>query len=401
MNRRMKLPVVALAVVLIFNPFCFGDTFTNSRTKEVLHGYATSVVEDGKTVVRTKEKGQVKLNLAWWQVDSDPLGRNDKVEVLVLDAPIMTQIETEALEKALPEAADRGPLFILLEIDTPGGRIDLAQRICRTITKTRNCRIICFIKGGEYGGAISAGAAVALACDKIYMANNTIIGAATLINISKKGPEGLKKAFGEDVGEKLSSAWRAYLASLAEQNDRPAILARAMVDKNLKVVEVSQNNKKVFIEPANKRPNQKILHTWSKKGSLLTMTTAEAVKCNIADKAVDLREQLLRDLDAADAEVVINKAVQDARGKLKRATGQFNRIRKSIDLKVKELGYPMPRAKVLRLIRDIRKNFRTLIKLAKEFPDLNLNIQILEEELNSIEATYKGMKINTRARRRR
>ncbi len=53
-------------------------------------------------------------------------------------------------------------MLILVEIDTPGGRVDLAQRMCAAITKNADCDVIAFVKGGQYGGAISAGAAVAL-----------------------------------------------------------------------------------------------------------------------------------------------------------------------------------------------------------------------------------------------
>ena len=115
----------------------------------------------------------------------DNLGRNNKVIVVPVDDAIMNEIETDAFEKAIADSSQEGPLLILVEIDTPGGRVDLAQRMCTAITKDADCNVIAFIKGGKYGGAISAGAAVALSCNKIYMANNTVIGAATLVTMPK------------------------------------------------------------------------------------------------------------------------------------------------------------------------------------------------------------------------
>jgi len=363
-----------------------------------VHGYAVGQAEGVEIVVHTEEKGVVRLNLAEWEVTADRLGRNNKVIILTIDNEMMFEIETEALEQALGAVSKEGPLFILFEIDTPGGRTDLVQRICGAIADAGGCEVVAFVNGGPYGGAISAGAAAALACDKIYMANGTSIGAATVISLSEKGPTDIKKTFGEAVGEKFSSAWQAYLASLAEHNRRPGLLARAMIDKDLEVIEVSEADRKLFIEPVNRRPEQRVVHTWSKKGSLLTLTADEAIKCGIGDGIVNSRGELLRELDAAGAEVVINDDVQKAREELRRAQGQLNRIRKSIDLKIKQSGHRQPRAKVLKILRSARAEFKTLIKLAKKYPDLGLNIQVLEDELNTVEANYQEVKMGSRRR---
>lgn len=393
MGKLRRNTLAASLVLLAFSRTCFADTFTNRQTGEALLGYIAGQSEDGETIVSTKEKGQVRLNLAQWQVVTDRLGRNNKVIILTIDDEIGLEIETQALERELVKLSNEGPLFILFEIDTPGGRGDLAQRICGAITQSKNCPTVAFVKGGKYGGALSAGAAVALACDKIYMADNTVIGAATAITFSETGrPESLKEAFGEEVGEKFASAWRAYFASLAERNQRPGLLARAMVDRNVEVVEVSDANERIFIDPINKKPQQHLVHTWNKKGSLLTLTAAEAVECMIADKVINSRQELLSELDAANAEIVINSEIQKARTELKRARGQLNRIRKSIDFKIEQTKYRHPRPKVLEILRSAKSEFQTLIKLAKKYPDLELNIQALEEELNSIEAAYQDAK---------
>ncbi|UCF44125.1 MAG: hypothetical protein JSV99_04170 [Planctomycetota bacterium] len=396
-----KLSLLTLTVslaLLSLSRVCFGDTFKQRAGADVLHGYAVGQAEGIKTIVHTQERGVLELNLAEWEVIADRLGRNDKVIILTIDNEMMFDIETEAMERALGEAARQGPLFILLEVDTPGGRTDLVQRICGAIGDTGGCEVVGFVNGGSYGGAISAGAAAALACDKIYMANGTSIGAATVVGLSEKGPTDLKKALGDAVGEKFSSAWQAYLASLAEHNRRPALLARAMIDKDLEVIEVSEADRKLFIEPVNRRPEQRLVHTWSKKGSLLTLTAAEAVKCGIGDGIINSRAELLHKLDAATAEIVINNDVQNAREELKRARGQLNRIRKSIDLKIKQSRHRQPRAKVLKILRSARAEFRTLIKLAKKYPDLGLNIRILEDELNTVEANYQEVKMGSRRR---
>jgi len=392
MQRRRVNIFVAFAVLLVFGCGCFADTFTHQRSSEGLHGYVAGESEQGKTTVHTQEKGEIELNLAQWKIVRDRHGRNNKIIVLRLDTELSLEIETAALESAIGNAVAEGPLFILLEIDTPGGRADLAGRICNAIAEARYCEVVAFTKGGKYGGAISAGAAVAFACDKIYMAGNTIIGSATMMTITKAGPQDLKKALGQDLGEKISSAWQAYLASLAQQRGRPGLLARAMVDKDIEVIEVSDGGKQAFIEPVNRRPQQKLTHTWSKKGSLLTLTAVEAVKCGIADKVINSRDELLRDLRADGAEVVVNDCVQKAREEIERARLRVDRISKSLDLKIKQLEQRPPRLKAAKILRKARSNYKALIVLSKRYPDLNIDTHFLEEQLNSVEAIYERAK---------
>jgi len=389
--------LAASLLILLLHPTCFADTFTHRQTNEVLHGYATDQTEGLKTFVQTQEKGMVTLNLAAWDITSNRLGRNNKVIILTLDNEIMLDIETIALEQAIAEAANEGPLFILLEIDTPGGRTDFAQRICAAITQRQNRQIIAFIKGGKYAGALSSGAAIALACDKIYMANNTTIGAAAGITFSKIGqPQDLKQAFGEIVSEKFTSAWRAYFASLAERNNRPGLLARAMVDKDIEVIEVQQDQKRLFIQPVNKTAQQKIVHTWSKKGSLLTLTADEAVQSGIADQVINSQREVLQHLKATEAEIIINDNVQKAAMEFQRAKLRFNKLKKSLDLKVKQSRNQQTKPRALRLLRGIRNDYKNLIKLAKNYPDLHTDVELLQWRLNSVEAMYQKAKMPSR-----
>ncbi|HUT31619.1 MAG TPA: hypothetical protein VMX13_17655 [Sedimentisphaerales bacterium] len=381
------------AALFAFRAVCFGDTFTNQQTKEVLHGYATSAAVDGNTVVHTQEKGVVGLNLSEWRITADRLGRNNKVIVLTIDDKIMLEIETDALVEAIVRSADAGPLFILLEIDTPGGRVDFTRRICAAITQTNNCPVVAFIMGGQYGGALSAGAAVAFACDNIYMSNNTVIGAAAAVAMGGDGLKDLKDSYGEEVGEKISSAWRTYLASLAEQNNRPGLLACAMVDRDIEVVEVSEAERRLFIDPVNITPQQHLVHTWSKKGSLLTLTADDAVKCEIADKVVNSREELLRHLGAAGTEIVTDDSFQEASKQFSRAKLRFNQLSKSLDFKIKQLQQTQIRPRALNILNEIRKDYKSLVTLAKHYPDLHINIRLLEAQLNTAEALYQEAKM--------
>ncbi len=398
-EKHLATAFTVFLIIFVFNSACLADTFTNRTTDEILHGYATSRTKGSETTVYTKEKGKLALNLAQWQVKSDRLGRNNKVIVLTFDDNFELYIEAKAMREAIIKSADEGPLFILIEISTPGGRLDRIQQICGQIAKTKHCKVIAFIRGGKNKGAISGGAAVAFACDQIFMEDNSVIGAATLIAKIRGGPQDVKKVYGEDLGEKLSSSWRSHLASMAERQGRPGILAMAMADRDIEVIEVSEGDKSMFIDPANKKPQQNTIHVWSKKGALLTLTAQDAVKCGIADKIFNSREQLLAHLEAEDARIVMNNALQNSRQELKRAKLQIERIRKSLDLKTEQLEYQHPAPKVLKILKSARSDFQTLIKLAKRYPDLKLSTRPFEEELNSIEALYDKVKRSTRRRR--
>ena len=78
----------------------------------------------------------------------------------------------------------------------------------------------------------------------------------------------------------------------------------------------------------------------------------------IADKVVNSRQELLGELDAANAEIVINNEIQNARMELKRAQGQLNRIRKSIDFKIEQSKYRHPKAKILEILRTPKANIK-------------------------------------------
>ena len=398
-SRREAMLALVIICVFAFTGVCFCDTFTNQQTNEVFHGYATGRTEGGQTSIYTQEKGAMKLNLSEWQITRDKSGRNNKVIVLPIDDIIMYEMETTAFEQAIAADANEGPLLILVEIDTPGGRIDLAHRICAAITKIKNCDVIAFIKGGQYGGAISAGAAVALACDRIYVANNTVIGAATLVSGEKNKAQLKDKNYEDVIDEKQSSAWRAYLASLAQQNNRPGLVARAMVDRTIEVIEVNQAGKRMFIEPVNKKPEQQVVRTWNKSGSLLTLTAQEAVECSIADGLADTQQELLQKLQAGDANVVVDKKTANARKELQLAQRKVDEILKSFDLKLKQTQYSQPTPKFLSILRGARSDFETLKDLAKKYPDLNLNIASIEAELNSINAAYENAQRESRSRK--
>lgn len=368
------------------NLFCPADTFTNRTNGRVFHGYLTSqTTEDGNAVIYDSGKGLVQLKPAEWDITADRLGRRNKVIVITFEQELSLQIVVESLDEAVSRAADEGPLFIILEMNSPGGRADYIERICDRLIRTDYCQVIAFVKTGPYGGAISGAAAVALACDKIYMSPDTIIGAALIVN----------PAYTFDT-EKLSVAWQEYLGTLARRGGKPELLARAMVDKDIEVIEVVDKGSRRFIEPAAAEPGQAVTRIWSRGGSLLTLTAAEAVRSDIAEAIAIDRIDILRKLDAADAEIVVDNSVSESEQTFRKVKLKFGRLRSALDGQIKRIEQTDNIAEAVNLLREIRDGYKSLLSLAKRYPDLYLDIELIEEQLDFATDYYQQAKVKKR-----
>ena len=168
------------------------------------------------------------------------------------------------VERAVDEAKEESVDAIVFDIDTPGGRLDAALIIRDAILYTDDLITIAFINPR----AISAGALISLACDHIVMVGGGTIGAATAVDIQ-----------GEKASEKIISYFRNEMKATAEKTGRDPKLAEAMVDEDVDIPDLAP------------------------QGKLLTLTTEEAVKHEIADRKVeasDEEDQLREILEAYD-----------------------------------------------------------------------------------------------------
>jgi len=325
----VKYPALAL-IVLAFFSNCFADTFTHLQDGTSFNGYVVQRKKGNKTLVYIEKRRPQYLNLRDYRIQQNNLGRKNKVYVFDIKDSVELMAQTEAFEKAMVIAANQGPLFILVEIDTPGARIDLAQQFCAAIAKINNCPTVAFISGDRFGGAFSAGAIVALACDRVYIRTGTSIGSTASYSQSPSEVEEIEKHYGQGAGARFKSSWLTYSAAVAERNNRPILFAKAMVDENIEVIEMSEDDKLFFTDSRSRKPNQSIVRTWSEKGSLLALTAVQAVQVGIADKVVDSREELLADLAAAEAAQVPNKTILKAIRQYERAQREMDEILTSI-----------------------------------------------------------------------
>ncbi len=377
-----------LAAVLFVGGAAGADTFTDYAAGEALHGYISGRTADGVMIAQTPEKGQVELNPAKYSVVRDREGRKNSVVLLTIDGSIELECQTKALVDAIAKASSQGPQFILIEMDTPGGRLDLAKEICAAIDAA-DCDVAVFVKGGKHGGAISAGAAVALACNRIYIARNAVIGGATVVSMQDGRIADVRRVAGEDVGEKITSIWRGSMASMAEKRGRSGLMAQAMVDRRIEVTEITRQQARMFVEPQEVQASDVVVKKWSDRGKLVTLTGEEAVKCGMADAIAESRQDVLKDMNSVDAQITEDRSAQAAVEQFELMEKRSDMLVRNINAKIGRLRATQTRAAGLKLIREIQTDMGTLVMLGKANPDLNLDVEEMQNEYAQVKAYYE------------
>lgn len=175
------------------------------------------------------------------------------------------------IKRCVEDVPAKDNTVIVFEMDTFGGRVDSAFQIVETITGVTGVPTLAYVKKK----AISAGALIALSCDRLTMKPHTTIGDCAPIMISQEGPQML--------GEKFQSPLRAQFRSLAKKNGYDENLAEAMVSLDLEIFRMDLDGKTVYMEATDynelsEAEKAKVTHkkTVVRKGELLTMDDTEA-----------------------------------------------------------------------------------------------------------------------------
>ena len=140
--------------------------------------------------------------------------------------PIHDMIERAlvyVIQRGVTEAEELDASIIIIDMDTPGGRLDATAEIIKILNATK-IPTYTFVNPD----AISAGAITALATDYIYMAPGSRIGDAMPIMMSPL-PMGGPKAMPDDLKEKAVSPTVAMIRAAAQRKGHDAQLAEAMV----------------------------------------------------------------------------------------------------------------------------------------------------------------------------
>jgi membrane-bound ClpP family serine protease len=167
------------------------------------------------------------------------------------------------------------PIFVILELDTPGGEVFSAQKISdalKELDTQYNIPIVAYINNW----AISAGAMLAYSSRFIVIVKDASMGAAEPITASAEGKY-------ETASEKVNSAIRADFANRASFFGRNPYIAEAMVDKDLilvmrqgKIIALSNESD---IHSTGSDPDIVI----SPKGKLLTLNAQQMIDYGVAD----------------------------------------------------------------------------------------------------------------------
>jgi membrane-bound serine protease (ClpP class) len=185
------------------------------------------------------------------------------------------------VRRGVKEAMEANADALILDMNTDGGRVDVTEEIIGIISK---------FKGRTYtyvnDRAFSAGAFISVATQKIYMAPQSVIGAAAPIMMSPGG--GGAEKLNETFEAKMTSAVRALVRTQAEKNNHNIEVIEAMIDKT-KAFEIEGE-------------------VLNKEGNILTLTDVQAAKEYgtppkplLSSGTVESMDALLKLLGYADA----------------------------------------------------------------------------------------------------
>ena len=117
------------------------------------------------------------------------------------------------VRRGLREAEEKKAAAVVLEMRTNGGLVDVTEEIIRLLERAP-MKTYTYVDDKAY----SAGAYIAAATDKIFMAPGSVIGAATPIMVGGSGVQELSKSY----EEKLTSAMRARIRATAQEKGHDA-----------------------------------------------------------------------------------------------------------------------------------------------------------------------------------
>lgn len=153
------------------------------------------------------------------------------------------------VRKSFDRAEEENAKYILIHMNTYGGMVVYADSLRSLILNSKK-PVWVFIDNN----AASAGALIAIACDRIYMREGANIGAATVVNQS-----------GKAMPDKYQSYMRSMIRATAQAQGRDTIIrgrdtvyrwkrdphiAEAMVDESIYIKGVSDSGKIVTFTPA-------------------------------------------------------------------------------------------------------------------------------------------------------
>lgn len=240
----------------------FQKEFLKSIPNQVAIPASVSEIQKFEKYIPYQHQG--KNTIGWIVIDDRQSGINQGTALYV--------------KSALDYYKKKKPLFIVLELNTPGGEVFAAQKISDALKEMDtqfNVPIVAYINNW----AISAGAMLAYSCRFITVVKDGSMGAAEPVLAQQTGEM-------KEASEKVNSALRTDFANRAGFFDRNPYIAEAMVDKDLILVqrhgEIIKLDNEDQIRMKGPDPDKII----SKKGKLLTLNSEQLLEYKVADLLV-------------------------------------------------------------------------------------------------------------------
>lgn len=152
------------------------------------------------------------------------------------------------VRRGVKEAMEQKADLLILDMETNGGRVDLTEEIIEILGKFPG-ETVTYVNRK----AFSAGAFIAVATKRIFMAEQSVIGAAAPIMMA---PGGGVEGMPDTVERKMTSGISALVRATAEKNGHNVDVIEAMIDKT----------KELILDGK----------TINEKGRILTLTNLEA-----------------------------------------------------------------------------------------------------------------------------
>ena len=270
----MKILAKILVFSAILTTFAFAGTTSTTPNEET----ASKAVQALDSVQAVNTEAQTSKQAVWIKLEGD-------VEPGMYDF----------CARAIGEAMQKNPDYIIFEINTFGGRLDAAFDLVDTIMAIKGPTTIALVKKK----AISAGSLIALACNKLYMLEATTIGDCAPIVQNNDGTPQI-------IGEKIQSPLRAKFRNLAQRNGYPELLASSFVTPELEIIELrakldagkkTERDTTLIMEGAKYSIlDDSTKAFWGapkilvKEGELLTMTDKEAYELGFSQGTFQNRE---------------------------------------------------------------------------------------------------------------
>lgn len=198
--------------------------------------------------------------------------------LIPLHGEVGDTVLASALEQSMADAAARKPTVVVLDIDSPGGLVEEAQKILKVIHHyNKQLRIVALTDKD-----LSAAAIFSLSVKEIYVKSTSTIGAATSFQ-----PNNL--TLPPKIEEKMQSAWRAVARNSAEEGGHDPLLSEAMIDNDVELHLETFDGKTVVKDG----PGDRLL---CRKGKILTLSSHEAVECGLAAGDADDVDELGQEL---------------------------------------------------------------------------------------------------------